>query len=268
MDLTLVVVTHQSEAALGGLLDRLGPELTRRVQAVDNASRDGTLERLAAHRVATLALSRNLGFARAANLAARAATTRWLGFLNPDAAVSAELCEAGLRAVADRPELCAVPRLREPGRVLEGRQPGYTRAKLLADVLEASCGAAGLARALRRLPGHHDHRWYWPHGACFFVARPTFASLGGFDERFFLYMEDVDFGRRLAAAGGGVVAIDETLEHRGAGSTSVAESVRRGLLEAARVRYAEIHYGAAFARTLGLATAAARALRRRLGRPT
>jgi N-acetylglucosaminyl-diphospho-decaprenol L-rhamnosyltransferase len=249
LDLSIVVVTHRSGHALPGLLASLEPDAHRRLRVVDNASTDDTRALLAEAGIPTLALETNRGFAHAANLGAHAAGERWLCFVNPDARVPPKLFEAGLRAVSARIGGCAVPRLREPGRTIEGRQPGYTRWKLVCDMLETSWSRR-LAAALRRLPGHDDPRWHWPHGGCFFVERETFLGLGGFDERFFLYMEDVDFGRRLERAGGRVDAIDETVDHQSAGSSAVSEARHRALLEAGRIRYAEIHYGERFARSL------------------
>jgi GT2 family glycosyltransferase len=251
LDLSIVVVTHRSGHALPGLLASLDPGARRLVRAVDNASNDDTRALLAEAGVPTLALDANRGFAHAANLGARAATRGWLCFLNPDARVPPTLFEAGLRAVSARSGGCAAPRLREPGRTIAGRQPGYTRWKLVCDMVETRWSLR-LAAALRRLPGHDDHGWHWPHGGCFFVERETFLHLGGFDERFFLYMEDVDFGRRLEAAGGRVAAIDETVDHEGGGSSAVSEARHRALLDAGRVRYAEIHYGGRFARALSV----------------
>ena len=61
----------------------------------------------------------------------------------------------------------------------------------------------------------------WLSGACVLVARPAFSQIGGFDERFFMYFEDVDLGRRLGAAGWQNVYIPASqVIHAGAHSTS------------------------------------------------
>jgi N-acetylglucosaminyl-diphospho-decaprenol L-rhamnosyltransferase len=264
MDLSIVVVTHRSGHALPGLLSSLGEDARRRLRVVDNGSTDETRGLLAEAGVATIALAENRGFAHAANMGARAAEERWLCFLNPDARPSPTLFEAGVRAVAAR-NACAAPRLREPDRTIDGRQPGYTRWKLVCDMIETRWSRR-LAAVLRRAPGHDDPRWHWPHGGCFFVGREAFLGLGGFDERFFLYMEDVDFGRRFEAAGGRVEAIDETVDHRAAGSSAVSEARHLALLDGGRIRYAEIHYGHRFARLLAAIASPPARLRARLGR--
>lgn len=264
MVLSIVVVTHRSAHVLPGLLSSLDRVARRGVHVVDNGSTDETRAVLAEAGVATIALAENRGFAHAANLGARAAAGRWLCFLNPDTRPSPPLFEAGVRALA-RGGTCAVPRLREPGRTIEGRQPGYTRWKLVCDMIETGISRR-LATGLRRVPGHDDPRWHWAHGACLFVSRDAFLRLGGFDERFFLYMEDVDFGRRFEGAGGRVVAIDETVDHDVGGSSAVSEARHRALLDAGRIRYGEIHYGRGFARLLAAIARPPRLVRAGLGR--
>jgi N-acetylglucosaminyl-diphospho-decaprenol L-rhamnosyltransferase len=265
LDLSIIVVTHESACALPGLLASLDPDERRRIRAVDNASTDQTRALLAEAGIATIALAENRGFARAANVGARGADGRWLCFLNPDARPSPALFAAGLRAVSARAVACAAPRLREPDRTIEGRQAGYTRWKLVCDLVETRWSRT-LAAMLRRAPGHDDPRWHWPHGGCFFVERETFLRLGGFDERFFLYMEDVDFGRRFAAAGGRVVTIDETVEHGSGRSSAVTAARHRALLDGGRIRYGEIHYGRHFARLLAAIAPPPARLRARFGR--
>lgn len=244
MSLGIVIVSHESAGVLPACLAGIGPRIGSTV-VVDNASRDdsASIARSAGARV--LCCPENLGFGRAATLGARLLDTRELCFLNPDCEPLPGLFDAGLAALAGAPRRCAAPVLDEAGGAIPGAQPGYTRTKLLADVLESHYGRRA-ARWLRRLPCHDDASWRWPHGACFFIHRDFFELLGGFDDAYFLYMEDVDLGRRIAAAGGEVVALEEHLVHRGGRGTSVAGRRRRALLDAGRLAYGRRVYGRAF----------------------
>lgn len=264
VDLAIVVVTHQSRAALGPCLASLG-ELVDRVVAVDNASTDGTLDLLRRHRVRTLALDENVGFAAAANRGARAASARNLCFLNPDCEAEPELFRAGLAAIAGPGERCAVPSLVEPGGAVPGRQPGYGTAKLVFDMLFSNYGDGAVCRWLRGRSGFHDATWSWPHGACLFIPRSLFLAVGGFDERFFLYMEDVDLGRRLAARGVGVVALAREVRHRGGGA-AIAPRRQLALLNRGRIRYARIHHGRLLAGFLAAIALPGEAVRAAIGR--
>ncbi len=248
MDLTIIIVTHDSAAALAPCLEAIGPALRDRVLVVDNGSADETVSRARAHGVAVIAQAANVGFARAANLAARTSNAATLCFLNPDCVPSPELFAAGAGAVEAGDRRCAVPRfLDEGGHTLAGRQPGYTRLKLLADMIVTNYGETALWRRIRHASGYDDPAWSWPHGACVFIGRRCFLGLGGFDERFFLYMEDVDLGRRLTSAGGSIHSLDHRLpHHRGQGST-IPRRRRVALLNAGRVRYAALRHGPVFA---------------------
>jgi len=250
MSLGIVIVSYESGATLERCLAAIGPELLASTVVVDNASSDASVDVARASGARVVQMTENLGFGRAATLGARETARDHLCFLNPDCEPTPQLFEAGIAALDGHPLRCAVPELvQHGGAVLPGRQPGYTRTKLLADMLENHYGRRS-AGWLRRLPFHHDRSWAWPHGACFFIGRSFFEELGGFDSAYFLYMEDVDLGRRIAAAGGEVVGLDERLSHSTARGSRVSRGQRRALLDAGRLTYARRVYGGAFAALL------------------
>lgn len=253
MDLTIIAVTHNSHGAIQELFACLDADLRAQVLIIDNASSDGTAEFARDQGVHVIRNSRNHGFARAANAGANAASTGTLCFLNPDCRPNHQIFMEGLRAVGSESPNCAVPSLNEPGgATLSGQQPGYTRLKLVADAILTNYGAIPLWHWLRNCRDYDDPTWTWPHGACLFVARDFFLRLGGFNERYFLYMEDVDFGKRLHDAGGRIVTLQCTLDHgRGKGS-SIHRMRRLALLNMGRIRYASEVYGNMLALTLGL----------------
>jgi len=264
--LGVVIVTHRSEAVVTSCLTALPEHLFGRTAVVDNASDDATVQCIAAAGVRLLRQDRNLGFAAAANRGAAAVDADILCFLNPDCTISPEQLEEGRAAVANG-AACAVPHLAEPGGTLiPGRQPGYTALKLLADTLETSWGVPRLVGGLRARRGYDDPSWWWPHGACTFVDRNLFSRLGGFDERFFLYMEDVDFGRRLSLAGATIAQLASIVEHRLGHGARVPHLQRLSLLNRGRARYAAIHFGRLPAVGLHLVAGPAMLARRALRR--
>lgn len=260
----VIVVTHRSAHVLSACLAALGP-LRARVVAVDNASDDATRERLAASGVRTIALDANAGYAVAANRGAYATHAPLLCFLNPDCEAGLEVFAAAHAALAGRDDACAVPRIAEPGHVVEGAQPGYSAVKLLHDVIASNYGEGPLCRWLARRPGFDDRAWSWPHGACLFVPRALFTAAGGFDDRFFLYMEDVDLGRRLAARHARIVQLDAEVRHGGYSGARIPQRRQLALLNRGRVRYAELHHGEAFARLLSALAMPSTALRAAFG---
>jgi GT2 family glycosyltransferase len=251
-DLAIIIVTHNSAGALAQCLDTLDEELKACVVVVDNASVDGTLAVARSKGVEILSNTTNAGFARAANLGARWVHQPFLCFLNPDCQPERELFVQGVEAMLGGERRCAVPMLNEgAGRVVSGRQPGYTPLKLAADMLLTNYGAGPVYRWLHTHSRYHDASWSWPHGACMFIQRDFFLMLGGFDEGFFLYMEDVDLGCRIAAAGGKLVQLSILLDHRAGSSCQVSTSRRLWLLNWARISYARKNYGLALPLTLG-----------------
>src|SRR5262249_40917766 len=145
---------------------------------------------------------RNRGFARAVNEGCRRARGQWFLLLNPDVRVPEEFLDRVL-AAADR-LAAADPQAGVLGfqlRHADGTRQGSTGPfPTLANVL------AGLLRprARRRCqPVRGPRRRPVPGvaGCCVRVGRDCWQTLGGFDEDFFLYYEDVDLCRRARAAG-------------------------------------------------------------------
>lgn len=212
MDLSILIVTYNSHRLIGPLLSRLQTEiatLDAEVVLVDNASADGTAQAVrGAHPwVQVIASARNLGFAAGNNLAARHARGRHLLLLNPDALPEPGALRRGL-ALMDRH-----PQVGLGGGELRGtdgrRQPSARMFPTLRDEFFTLSGLAARhpeSRLLARL----DRGWAdpgapaqvdWIPGAFVFIPAAVWSRLGGFDERFFMYYEEVDLCRRLRAAG-------------------------------------------------------------------
>ena len=265
MDVSIVIVTYHSVDVLDKCLRGIGPALREAVLVVDNGSADATVSIAQSHGVRVVELGHNTGFAAAANAGAAQATGQVLCFLNPDTEPAPSLFAAGVEALRDRPTDCAVPRRVGMGETIaEGRQPGYTRRRLLADILKANYGIGASPSPGTR--GMGDPGWCWPLGTCLFIRTARFHELGGFDTRYFMYMEDVDLGWRLHRAGGQVIAIDTTLVHQGARGTNVTCRRQMTLLNRGRIRYGTIHYGRLFGAAVAVLAAPAALLHWR-GRP-
>jgi N-acetylglucosaminyl-diphospho-decaprenol L-rhamnosyltransferase len=178
-------------------------------------------------------LDRNAGYAAAVNRAAATAPGRDLLVLNPDVEQAAEAAVEQLRdLLAERPEVAVVgPRLVYPD---GGIQPSARRPASVAAML----GSLPAARRLRPLARRYERYLElsysdgpvtvdWVIGAAMLVRRRAYDELGGWDEGFFLYMEDADFCRRCANAGWSVVLLPAaTMVHHYARASSSAASVR------------------------------------------
>jgi GT2 family glycosyltransferase len=182
--------------ALGALARQTRPP--DRVIVVDNASTDGSAEGLehALPAVEVVKLDANVGFAAANNLGVRAASDcDWVALLNPDAFPEPDWLERLVEATrAERDYSFFASRLLladDPDRV-DGT----------GDVYHVS----GLAfRRDHGRPAKHAARpqeeVFAPCAAAALYRRDAFLAVGGFDERYFAYLEDLDLAFRLRLAG-------------------------------------------------------------------
>ncbi len=252
MSLTVVIVSHNSSQTLGACLERVRASCKAEIVVVDNASIDDSRAVAAGGGAKVIKNASNTGFGAAANLGAAEAGGDLLCFLNPDCFVDGELFQKADAAYAENSHACFVPGFTQGEDRLSGRQPGYSRKKLLADILETNSISFKTANWLKTFPDYHDHSWHWPLGTCLFISKTLFEEVGGFDSRYFVYMEDVEFGWQLSRHGVELRQIDHLVEHRAQEGADIALALRHQVLNEARLLYAKIHYGRAFALFLKL----------------
>lgn len=161
---------------------------------LDNNSSDGSLDTLDLDGLPDVRVLReeaNHGFARGNNMAAEIASGEWLALLNPDAAADenwlAEIKLATERYPATRVFACSQLSMDVPGQ-LDGAGDAYFAFGIP--------WRGGFEHPVSALPDR-DSLCFSPCGASAIYERDLFLSIGGFDERFFCYCEDVDLGMRL-----------------------------------------------------------------------
>ncbi|MGD0082247.1 MAG: glycosyltransferase family 2 protein [Acidimicrobiales bacterium] len=203
-----VVVNYNAGEALGACVASLAAAGVGEVIVVDNASMDDSMARLAKSwpRTRQIRSGRNLGYGAAANLGARSSAGQYLLICNPDLVASRDTVDV-LAGVLDRsPEVGLVgPMLREPSGVVypSGREfPGMAES-IGHGFVGLVWGGNPWTQRYRQI-GQSQHRARvadWVSGAFFLVRRQAFEDVGGFDERYFMYVEDVDLCWRLHRAG-------------------------------------------------------------------
>jgi len=213
LDLSIIIVTYNSLADIVKCLESLEKfcvGVNLEIIVFDNASTDDTPNLVAGAfpKVRLLRHDENAGFARANNLAAAQARGRYLLLLNPDIWVDDDLAAALVKFLDADPETdgCA-PRVLLPGGSL---QIGSICALPTLELLFYE--QLGLSRLFPRSQRFGRYRMTcWAHdeirevehatGACLAIRREVYAEIGGFDESFFMYIEDVDFSHRLKSHG-------------------------------------------------------------------
>ena len=249
--------------------------VTARVTVVDNASHDGSCEGLEA--AVPLDIVRNpdnRGFGAACNQGAAGSDAEFLLFLNPDTRLLPGSFAEPVRYLQPREN----ERVGILGIQLADADGHVARNTARAPTAWSMAGnSVGLDRLVPRLfPPHFVTEWAHDEtrvvdqvmGAFFLVRRSVFESLGGFDERFFVYYEDLDLSVRARAQGWHSVYLATAQAfHRGQGTTEGATARRTFYFCRSRILYARKHFGALGAFAVTFATLALEPLARLAAAP-
>jgi hypothetical protein len=242
----VVVVAFNSGEQLRDCVEPLSRESSINVVVVDNASTDDTLSALEDLPVSVIALDENIGFGGGCNVGWESATAPYVLFLNPDARLPPEAV-LRLADVLERTSAGAVaPRIVDPSGSLEWS------IRCFPDV-RSIYGQAIFAHRL--FPGAdwvdeviRDPERYareapcdWASGACLLLRREMLEQLGGFDDGFFMYCEDVDLCRRLWDRGSSVVYTPTVVCTHVGGASSPRWRLMQVLVRS-RIRYAQKHF--------------------------
>jgi GT2 family glycosyltransferase/glycosyltransferase involved in cell wall biosynthesis len=205
--LEIVTVTHNSAAALEGLIESVEDHLPGAyLTVVDCASEDDS-RAVAARRpwVRLIELGQNLGFGRACNRGVREARGMVTALLNPDVLLIddtlLELAAEVLRE--DRPDRLLAPLVlnRDGTRQPTAHQSPTSSADLVQAVLPGALFPGPAGRALAPWRATTPRRVGWAAGAALIGRTVTLRRLGPFDETIFMYGEDMELGLRAGAQG-------------------------------------------------------------------
>jgi GT2 family glycosyltransferase len=242
--LTAALIAYNSGEQIYEAVNTASLSGVDKVVVWDNASDDNsaTLARLAG--AETVHSPVNLGFAKAANALASLVSTKYVVFVNPDVSLDRETCVRALNLLGEPGVFAVAPDQEIPGvgRV-PAHQPGYTRRRILAEILFPRLTITDRGHWLEKLLGVGTTNWQWTSGACLFVKRQEFLELGGFDTNYFLYMEDVDLGARTTHSGQSVLSTGTVVSHQMATGSTIPRAERLAALTRARVLFAKKHFG-------------------------
>ena len=218
MRLSIVIVTYNSSADIDRCLTSLRDHpasLSTETVVVDNHSTDRTVgvlrERWPA--IPIIDIGTNAGFARANNVGFRQTTGELVLFLNPDTVVRPGALDRLVNALLSRSDAAAAgPRL------IDGSgRPELSFGAMLGPLAElrqkilvrgSQSGWPLVAGHVGRLTAH-PRTVDWVSGACLLARRADIEAAGEFDERYFMYLEDVDLCAALRAAGRAILFVPE-----------------------------------------------------------
>lgn len=274
MDLSIVIVSWNVKPLLERCLATLTPSvlgtspqgegqssLRCEVIVVDNASSDGSPD-MVQHCfpwVRLLACDSNLGFVKGNNLGVAASSARHVLLLNPDTEVLGDALATMVAYMDTHQDVGVVgPKLLFPnGQV----QPSRRRFPTLATALIEST-------VLQRCFSNHQvlRRYYiedrsaddeqevdWLVGACLLIRRKAWDDVGPFDERIFMYSEELDWCRRARSLGWRVVYLPSaTIIHHEGQSSGQVMPARHIYFQSSKVYYFRKHHGRLIGETVRL----------------
>lgn len=221
---------------------------------VDNASTDGSVDTITSYNddfpVQIIRNKENIGFAAACNQAAKYSRSKYILFLNPDVKL--------FRNSLTKP----IAFLEQP----ENKMVGIVGIQLLDDYgcIARTCArfpipsrfcliSLGLSKLFPKLfPDHFMREWNHREsrevdqvmGAFLLIRRSLFQQLGGFDERFFVYFEDVDLSYRAQKSGWkSFYLADAQAYHKGGGTSRQIKDRRLFYNLRSRILYSYKHFG-------------------------
>jgi len=228
----IVIPTFDASELILRCLQRLRDPAIDRITVVDDASTDGTAQAIAKSfpEVRVVELSHSRGLAHALNRGAEMGTAEFVLFLNNDAfpvdGAVTKLCAA----LRDDPHAASAGgRLVDPDTTCT--QDSY-RPRALPGLAGLAVRLTGIERAWPKNPWTGQHlrdpldaadttrTYQQPAGACLLVRRTVLEKVGGWDEEYWFWYEDVDLSRRLLDFGYALYVPSALFEHVGRASTS------------------------------------------------
>lgn len=233
----IVIVNWNAGVQLKECLDSVPASnagLISRITLVDNGSTDGSADSVEGLlNTDIIRTHQNLGFGAACNIGAQTGNSPYLLFLNPDTRLEADSISVPL-AFMERPAnkkvgICGIQLVDEEGVVSQtcARFPSLGRLVSSALGLDKLPGLKSTGMGMREWNHLQTRQVDQVMGAFFFIRREVFERVGGFDERFFVYFEEVDVARRSKLSGWDSWYLTEAQAFHAGGGTSRQVKVHR-----------------------------------------
>lgn len=217
-----VVVSYASGSELRTCVDSLlcSAEV-KEVVIVDNGPPGCQLPEIMDDRVTVINPGSNLGFAGGANAGARETSGEILLFVNPDVILQPSAIEALAERLRYRPGACSP--------VIDVAADGSSEYGITVDLF-----------LIRRLPPREDDQLtaLFVSGCCLATNRSVFMGIGGFDQRYFMFCEDLEYCWQVWRRGFEVSVVDDVRAHHEGGGSTPGGYVRNGHVMVSEFRIA------------------------------
>lgn len=224
--ISIVIVNWNSGNQLKDCVDSIylhGGSSVKKIVIVDNDSSDGSIDCLESDSKLTIIKNKeNFGFGKACNIGASSCDTEFILFLNPDTKIMKDSINIPFSCIKKDSSIgvCGISLLDETGAVARSCARFPSPVQFLVHALGAD----------KIFPSKAHFMLEWDHlnnrvvdqviGAFFLTRKDLFNEIGGFDERFFVYYEEVDYSYRLMKLGFRSVYLSEAKAFHAGGGTS------------------------------------------------
>lgn len=244
--LSIVIVNYQSKDYLKACLasifkqaENTFPEIT----VVNNDEKENVLAlKEDFPEIKIIEAKKNIGFGKGANLGAASSHGEWLMFLNPDTELFSDCAKIFPLFEKDNRVGIIGPKLVDENNVLQEWIAGteITLFSLIRNKL-------GFGQSKKIWESAVSREADWVSGAALAIRRDLFEELGGFDEKIFMYFEDIDLCKRVRAAGRKIIYFPEEKIKHLCGKSSANKKIQKKNYYAAQDYYFRKHYGRIYA---------------------
>lgn len=244
VELSIITVGYRSEKTIGPFLDSIKKnrdDIVKEIIVVDNYPADKGADIAQKHPLKPTVIrnTENIGFAKAINQGIRIAHGKYILIINPDTQIKGSALKILLDFAKKTPNLGAVALrlLNYDGTI----QPSCSKFPTIWNAIKYNF--FGCRNCFKKyIPGDEVAKVEVAVMAAFLVPKITFDQVGGLDERFFLYYEDVEFCRRLYRSGLPVYYLPSAkVQHMHGASGNFVSHLKSPLLKSAQIYYGPVY---------------------------
>lgn len=262
-DLSIIIVSWNVRDLLAACLEsilRSAPGLTIEIIVVDSASEDGTVDMLRQRfpQVSLLPQTANIGFTRGSNIGLAAAQGRYLLLLNPDTEIIEDALSRMVTYLDEHPAVGIVGphTLNGDGSYQSTRRrfPTIALGFFESTWLQPYAPRMMMDRFyVRDVPEDATLKVDWVQGSALMARREVYAQIGGLDEGYIMFSEELDWCKRAVLSGWRVAYLGSAyITHHGGKSTDQVIARKHIHFQESKLRYYRKYHGARVAHLMRL----------------